>query len=889
MALNRLVDNNAAQPLTLGTLRVNEGFTSYGQTTLWAGSQSGIGLIVRQALQTQGADIQQWQAADGTVFGRVNSSGEFHHGLVGATARFGTVTPIGTAVLVLSPPAAAYIGLVIRGFAGQTGDIQQWQNSAGTTIGKIDSAGNLVLNATGTGSIQLGDATITKTSGSSFFFNSGGNFSQQVSISSGNLVMKPVAYAGNQSGGITMTDAGGNWTVGGFYLRSDGSGTPRFGFVPPQSPNEILTIVGNQVGINTIAPNSAGSSSTAAQLAITNFTAAGVGLVIRGAASQTGSLQEWQNSSGTVLSSINTAGAFTGSLSRTNTGQVGSIGYTTPGSSSQATWANYPVGFGAMIAASQAANGTPTDNFQYFFKVAVRDVSNGWGGLSIDFSTGDLYVGNANDNTVYASWIKQASTFNANTFNNTQTIIPSAVGNIGLIVRGRSSQTGNLQEWQNNAGGILARVNSGGQLAVPTIANTDGLTAITLPGSRNVQFGTATPSLGGGVVVIGIANATTAPTSNPTGGGILYADSGALKYLGTSGSAATIVNADGTISGGGGASLSAENTWTATQIFTPTNISSSAITLRQTSLASTVNSRFTSAGKGFAATYFSVTANASLVVGTTYYAYFTGVAGFTNGYYSVVYDSLGYFRYDGGAIAGAAGGTITVYQQEKPFKVRNSGDTADIVSIDTAGSAIFSGGGTFGATVAVTGSVTATGTIAATKLNMSSTTLANVQNGGYVSVVNTADYSIAANTWDSFNGSGWATFGGYSKVFLVSGAVTVCTQAVNTLTKVTVKVMIAESAGGSTWTLVPGFSAEITLPAISGAIGIGTIPLNGIITTGANFSAKYFVVEVIGTAAITVKATVQDNSTGNIAGPFGQSYTNNPTANASYVNLIGLK
>ena len=50
-------------------------------------------------------------------------------------------------------------------------------------------------------------------------------------------------------------------------------------------------------------------------------------------------------------------------------------------------------------------------------------------------------------------------------------------------------------------------------------------------------------SLFGGVGVISIANATTTPTSTPTGGGVLYADSGALKYKGSSGTITTIAPA----------------------------------------------------------------------------------------------------------------------------------------------------------------------------------------------------------------------------------------------------------------------------------------------------------------------------------------------------------
>ena len=45
---------------------------------------------------------------------------------------------------------------------------------------------------------------------------------------------------------------------------------------------------------------------------------------------------------------------------------------------------------------------------------------------------------------------------------------------------------------------------------------------------------------GSGAGVVFIANAVTPPTTNPTGGGILYVDAGALKYRGSSGTVTTI-------------------------------------------------------------------------------------------------------------------------------------------------------------------------------------------------------------------------------------------------------------------------------------------------------------------------------------------------------------
>lgn len=47
-------------------------------------------------------------------------------------------------------------------------------------------------------------------------------------------------------------------------------------------------------------------------------------------------------------------------------------------------------------------------------------------------------------------------------------------------------------------------------------------------------------SAGGGVGIQFVANATTVPTTNPTGGGVLYCEGGALKFRGSSGTVTTL-------------------------------------------------------------------------------------------------------------------------------------------------------------------------------------------------------------------------------------------------------------------------------------------------------------------------------------------------------------
>lgn len=69
-----------------------------------------------------------------------------------------------------------------------------------------------------------------------------------------------------------------------------------------------------------------------------------------------------------------------------------------------------------------------------------------------------------------------------------------------------------------------------------------GAAGIRLQANGNLGINTA-DQFGSGVKVIGIANATTVPTANPSSGGIIYTEAGALKYRGSSGTVTTIATA----------------------------------------------------------------------------------------------------------------------------------------------------------------------------------------------------------------------------------------------------------------------------------------------------------------------------------------------------------
>lgn len=95
---------------------------------------------------------------------------------------------------------------------------------------------------------------------------------------------------------------------------------------------------------------------------------------------------------------------------------------------------------------------------------------------------------------------------------------------------------------RNSAAGTMRDV-AGGVDIVEVSASGVNVLVGTLRAISTLGIG-ASPTYGSGTGPMAyLGNATTAPTSNPTGGGILYAEAGALKYRGPSGTITTIAPA----------------------------------------------------------------------------------------------------------------------------------------------------------------------------------------------------------------------------------------------------------------------------------------------------------------------------------------------------------
>jgi hypothetical protein len=303
---------------------------------------------------------------------------------------------------VITNAATAVIPLVVKGASGQSADLLQLQNSSGSPITYFTASGRAVIGSDLTGMLNV----------------------QTNSSATKGIVVKRSA---SQTANLLEFQL----DTGTIMSRIDSSGDAYFGLI--NSSYQVLISSGG-TGI--------------------------LPLRVRGVASQSASLQEWQDSSGGTVGAINNVGGF----STTN---------------------RIAVGFNAVV-------------------------------------TGTKFISQ-----------------------------PGVATDIGAIVRGAASQSADLTQWQNSGSTVLAKIASDGTFEHSATSSqiikssffraiTDSVTSIYLAGSQNVQLFSGSASIGGGVKVLGIANATTVPTSNPSGGGILYVESGALKYRGSSGTITTL-------------------------------------------------------------------------------------------------------------------------------------------------------------------------------------------------------------------------------------------------------------------------------------------------------------------------------------------------------------
>jgi hypothetical protein len=375
-----------------------------GAQTVTGTATGSIVQIIRGA-SGQANDFFSIQNSGGTALARANLNGSFFFGqTTGSYPTFFGASGSLAGMINVVPASAAVVPILVRAAASQSANLLELQSSAAAVLASIASDGQLNLPTafiSAAGQFRLGSSI----AGTVFAVNNSGapgtgsvvglfrGASGQTadllkvqnstptdlfSISSAGLITaKVVGNAANQSRGLLLSNTSDTWQSG-LYLRSDGSGFPRLSLLAPTGA------LGEAVSIDSAAKVGIGNIAPVAQLDVYSQAAARVGVVIRGAASQTASLTAWQNNAGSLVATMSAAGDL-----------------------------------------ALYGNG---------------------------ITSGDHRVGTA--------------TYLSATLN----VITRATTEKGLVIRGQASQTANLQEWQNSAGTITARVTSSGEIQSVTNA-----------------------------------------------------------------------------------------------------------------------------------------------------------------------------------------------------------------------------------------------------------------------------------------------------------------------------------------------------------------------------------------------------------------------------------
>ena len=377
-----------------------------------------------------------------------------------------TATSIGNKVSkaggdTITSSTASTVPLVLKGAASQTANLQQWQNSAGAVQASIASNGaiqagtyngvlvslnypGIVIDTTSADSTQVWLRNLSATSKSGRF----------VGIKARN------GYADAVSGDDLVTLEGQQYvsslgyTSGKIVISNDDS-TPSLTSNPAR-----ITFHTTAIGSTTLTERMRISHS--GNVLINGFTASTVGFTIKGAASQTANIFEWQNSSGAVVGFINSAGFLKSNyvytsglvdisdngayLSLNSNGNNGSSVIATNRNASQ-------VPFAVKGFASQTADLQQWQNSAGTVVASINSV----GGFR-----------NTVDNVFGATFTPYLSVGAGYAFTSGTAvyILPSNTSTIGQIIRGRTSQTANLQEWQNSAGTALLNIDSTGNLDI---------------------------------------------------------------------------------------------------------------------------------------------------------------------------------------------------------------------------------------------------------------------------------------------------------------------------------------------------------------------------------------------------------------------------------------
>lgn len=156
---------------------------------VFAGVQIGPDTAANKALVIQGraaqtANLTEWQDSTGAISTSISSGGNITAPMITTISpgsRFSPpATNDGAAGVMMTADTAATKVLVVQGQTGQTANLQEWQDDAGTLLASVDPSGAIVATSfSGDGSALTGisasfDESVDRHLTGTFYFNNGG-------------------------------------------------------------------------------------------------------------------------------------------------------------------------------------------------------------------------------------------------------------------------------------------------------------------------------------------------------------------------------------------------------------------------------------------------------------------------------------------------------------------------------------------------------------------------------------------------------------------------------------------------------------------------------------------------------------------------------------------
>ncbi len=441
----------------------------------------------------------RWENAGSGSIGFSNFSNGFGVS-IGPTIS-GSIGSIGTMLLVQNANAGSTNPTAIfRQGTTQTGDLMQWQNSAGTVLAEIDVNGSMINdslfslthNATSRTAVEITKSnddgilniyrdgsidTKIQGNGNSYFASlsgafvgigtsspsypldvtvpTSGSFAQRITRntaattnfnSTNILVSRSTGDAADGFGGGSVYALSDN-TVGDTFLGSvgavrdgaDNSGALVFNTYITGSFNERMRITSS--GLVSIGVNSG-----IARLGVVNANAGGVAMIVRGAASQSANLVQFQDATGTVLSRV----AADGSL---------------------LVREDYTTGAAVLMtfAGNRATYGIDSNSDFYIDTSAARGTAIKSGGVTTLYTSS-----NSTGNNI---------TIGSNTSIAKFGVINSNASTVASVIRGTTSQSADLTQWQDNSATVLGAIKSSGAMVIGNSGAQIGSVPLSVVGS----------------------------------------------------------------------------------------------------------------------------------------------------------------------------------------------------------------------------------------------------------------------------------------------------------------------------------------------------------------------------------------------------------------------